>query len=65
MRTFVFAGHDSTGSTICYAFHLLSTYPAIRRLLIAEHDRVLGPEHKQAASQIHQNPHLLNQLNYS
>ena len=65
MRTFVFAGHDSTGSTICYAFHLLSTYPAIRRLLIAEHDRVLGSDHNQAASQIRKNPHLLNQLSYT
>ena len=65
MRTFVFAGHDSTGSTMCYVFHLLSTYPAIRRLLIAEHDRVLGPEYDQAASRISKNPHLLNQLNYT
>ena len=65
MRTFVFAGHDSMGSTICYAFHLLSIYPAIHRLLITEHDRVLGSDHNQAASQIRKNPHLLNQLSYT
>ena len=65
MRTFVFAGHDSTSSTICYAFHLLSTHPSIRRLLIAEHNNILGPEYKQAASLITGNPHLLNHLPYT
>ena len=65
IRTFVFAGHDSTSSTICYAFHLLSTNPSIRRLLIAEHNRVLGPEYNQATTRIRENPHILNQLNYT
>ena len=65
MRTFVFAGHDSTGSTIGYTFHMLSTYPSARRLLIAEHDQVLGPEYQKAASRITENPHLLNQLPYT
>ena len=65
VRTFVFAGHDSTGSTICYAFHLLSSYPSVRRLLIEEHNRVLGPEHDQAVSRITQNVHLLNELPYT
>jgi len=65
MRTFVFAGHDSTSSTICYAFHLLSTYPSIRHLLIAEHNRVLGPESNQAVPRICEEPHLLNKLTYT
>ena len=65
IRTFVFAGHDSTSSTICYAFHLLSTYPSIRRSLIAEHDQVLGLEHNQTASRISEKPQLLNQLSYT
>ena len=65
LRTFVFAGHDSTGSTICYAFHLLSTHSSVRRLLIAEHNRVLGPDIDQAASRISQNPHILGQLRYT
>ena len=65
LRTFVFAGHDSTGSTICYAFHLLSTHSSVRRLLIDEHNRVLGPELDQAASRISQNPHILGQLRYT
>ena len=65
LRTFVFAGHDSTGSTICYALHLLSTHSSVRRLLIAEHNQVLGPEIDQAASRISQNPHILGQLRYT
>ena len=65
MRTFVFAGHDSTGSTICYAFHLLSTHPSVRRLLIEEHNLVLGPDYNRASSLISENPHILNQLRYT
>ena len=65
MRTFVFAGHDSTSSTICYAFHLLSTYPLARSSLTAEHNRVLGPQLNQAALLISENPHLLNPLYYT
>jgi cytochrome P450 len=65
LRTFVFAGHDSTSSTICYAFHLLSVHPNARRLLIAELDEVLGSDHTQAAAKISENPHVLNQLLYT
>jgi len=60
IRTFVFAGHDSTSSAICYTFHLLSTNPSARRLLTSEHDRILGPDRDRAASEISANPHLLN-----
>jgi cytochrome P450 len=65
IRTFVFAGHDSTASAMCYAFHLLSTNPSARRLLISEHDRILGPDRDRAPSAISANPHLLNQLPYT
>lgn len=65
MRTFIFAGHDSTSSTLCYAFHLLSTHPSTRHLLIAEHNRILGPGLKQAALRITEEPRLLYQLSYT
>jgi cytochrome P450 len=29
IKLFVFAGYDSTGSTICYCFHLLSQHPEV------------------------------------
>jgi sterigmatocystin biosynthesis cytochrome P450 monooxygenase len=65
IRKFAFAGHDTTSSTICYAFHLLSTHPSLRRLLIAEHNDVLGRDYKQTASLINENPNILNQLPYT
>lgn len=65
IRTFVFAGHDSTSSTICYAFHLLSTSPKTRELMVAEHDLVLGTDHNQAAKRIAEDPYILNQLPYT
>lgn len=65
IRTFIFAGHDSTSSTLCYAFHLISAHLPVRRLLIAEHHRILGPDYKQAAIRITKEPHLLNQLSYT
>ena len=65
IRIFVFAGHDTTGSTICYMFHLLSLNPSARHLLTAEHDQVLGPDHDQVGAIISQNPHLLNSLHYT
>jgi cytochrome P450 len=30
IRLFIFAGYDSTGSVICYCFHLLSKHPQVR-----------------------------------
>ena len=65
IRTFVFAGHDSTGSAICYVFHLLSTHPSALEILRAEHDQVFGQDHDDIASEINANPRLLNQLPYT
>lgn len=38
-RLFVFAGYDSTSSTIYYIFHLLATNPRVLHLRV-EHDKV-------------------------
>ena len=65
IRTFLFAGHDTSSSTLCYCYHLLSLHPQIRSRLVEEHNKVLGPALDQGASQIAENPHLLNQLPYT
>lgn len=65
LRTFLFAGHDTSSSTLCYCYHLLSTHPKIRGRIVEEHNRVLGRDFGQAAPQITDNPHLLNQLPYT
>ncbi|KAL9015327.1 MAG: hypothetical protein Q9173_000055 [Seirophora scorigena] len=65
IRTFLFAGHDTSSSTLCYCYHLLSMHPEIRDSVALEHDSVLGPEPVQAASLLSEKPHLLNQLPYT
>ena len=62
VKMFIFAGHDTTSSTICYIYHLLSLHPTILARVRAEHDSVIGTDLSRTASTITSNPHLLNQL---
>ena len=48
IRLFVFVGHDSTSSTICYILHLLATNPSALAQVRAEHDKLLGPDCQQS-----------------
>lgn len=64
IKLFLFAGHDTTSGTICYAYHLLSSNPHTLALLRAEHSRVLGPV-SSTPSRIADSPHLLNALPYT
>ena len=65
IKLFILAGSDTTSTTLCYAYHLLSTHPSTARLLRQEHDRVLGSAPSAAAEVIATNPHLLNNLPYT
>ncbi|KAG5292726.1 sterigmatocystin biosynthesis P450 monooxygenase StcS [Histoplasma ohiense] len=65
IRLFVFAGHDSTSTVICYCFHLLHKNPEALAQLRAEHDKVLGPNPAAAATVIRENPRVLNSLQYT
>lgn len=65
MKVFIFAGHDTTSTTICYAWLLLSRNPKVMAKLRAEHDAVLGPDREKAASTLSGDPALLNQLTYT
>lgn len=65
IRTFLFAGHDTSSSTLCYCYHLLSLHPHVRRRMVDELNKILGKDVGQAASRIAENPHLLNQLTYT
>ena len=42
--TLFLAGHDTTANTLSWSLYLLSRHPAVRRELIAEIDRELGPD---------------------
>lgn len=68
LKVFLFAGHDTTASTIAWAFHLLDRHPKILEKLRAEHDSVFGSSQadiENTSSQIAASPHLLNQIPYT
>ncbi|AEO66593.1 uncharacterized protein THITE_2114777 [Thermothielavioides terrestris NRRL 8126] len=62
---FLFAGHDTTATTLCFAYNLLNKNPSTLAALRAEHDAVLGPNPADAESRIAANPQLLNALPYT
>ncbi|SMR45313.1 unnamed protein product [Zymoseptoria tritici ST99CH_3D1] len=64
LRTFVFAGHDTTAATICYLFYVLSKNPTCLQRLREEHEIILGSS-STTASTLKSSPHLLNQLEYT
>ena len=65
MKLFLFSGHDTTSSTICYILYVLSINPHHLRLLREEHSSILGADASLAANTISQTPHLLNKLPYT
>ena len=65
IRLFVFLGHDSTSSTICYILHLLSTNPSTLTHLRAEHDRGLGTGLDAVPAMLKADPRLANDLPYT
>ncbi|KAI4137964.1 MAG: hypothetical protein LQ341_004885, partial [Variospora aurantia] len=65
IRLFLFTGHDSTSSTICYAFHLLSQNPDTLSRIRSEHDKVLGKDCSKASAGLEGNPKLLHELSYT
>ncbi|MCJ1381280.1 hypothetical protein MMC17_004389 [Xylographa soralifera] len=65
IRVFLFAGHDTTSSTICHIYYLLSKHPEAMKNLRAEHDSILGKDFTIASSVISEQPQVLNQLTYT
>ncbi|KAL9127707.1 MAG: hypothetical protein Q9217_003458 [Psora testacea] len=65
IRLFVFVGHDSTSSTICYILHLLFTNPDTLSRLRREHDNVFGSDAARVPTLLKTQPHLINNLPYT
>lgn len=65
IKTFMFAGHDTTSSTICYVAHMLSKHPDALKRVRQEYDDVFGTDVEQTAQVIKDDPYLLNKLPYS
>jgi cytochrome P450 len=63
VRLFLFAGNDTTSSTIAFCFHSLAKYPACRAQMKKEHEALFGD--KNAAQMLKDNPTLLNQCPYT
>jgi sterigmatocystin biosynthesis cytochrome P450 monooxygenase len=67
IRLFLFAGHDTTSSTLIYCYHLLSSHPKVLARVRSEHDRVFGTKltASQLKERIVERPHHLNELPYT
>ncbi len=64
IRLFLFAGNDTTSSTMVYMFHFLSQNPHALAKLREEHDLIFGSE-MDAATKLRETPVLLNQCKYT
>lgn len=64
IRTFIFAGHDTTSSTICYAIYMLQKHPECLQRIRHEHDAILGNV-EDTPQVIKNDPHIVNRLEYT
>lgn len=65
VKMFIMAGHDTTASTLAFAYYELSKNRDKLATLREELDAVLGPDTSQAAERITADPTLLNQMPYT
>jgi len=65
IRLFVFAGHDSTSSTICYCLYLLSKNQEALSRTCSEHDKVFGKVKSSVSSKLITEPQIANDLPYT
>ncbi|KAL9629571.1 MAG: hypothetical protein Q9204_005194 [Flavoplaca sp. TL-2023a] len=65
IKLFLFSGHDTTSSTVCYIFYVLATSPDVLKRVRVEHDSVFGLDPQKAPELITADPYLLNQLPYT
>lgn len=65
IKTFMFGGHDTTSSTICYVAYALSEHPEALRKVRQEYDEVFGRNLEQTPRLIKRDPYLLNKLPYT
>ena len=65
IKLFLFSGHDTTSSTVCYIFYVLATNPTVLAQVRSEHASVIGSDVSKTASTIASDPFVLNQLPYT
>lgn len=64
IKLFLFSGHDTTSSSVCYIFYVLASYPTVLARVRAEHISVIDSDKSDVASVISSDPFLLNKLHY-
>ena len=65
VKVFMFGGHDTTSSTICYVAYALAAHPECLGKFRQECDEVFGPDISQTANKIKEDPYMINRLTYS
>ncbi len=65
MKVFILAGHDTTSTTLCYIFYLLSCNPSALERVRAEHNDIFGTDLIKTSTKIREDPHSLNRLSYT
>ena len=65
MKLFLFSGHDTTSSTICYILYMMSAHPDSLQLLQHEHQNVIGGESTATADRLAADPYIINKLPYT
>ncbi|KFY10150.1 hypothetical protein V492_05163 [Pseudogymnoascus sp. VKM F-4246] len=65
VKTFIFAGHDTTSTIITYALWELSRHPESLRKAREEHDAVLGSDPNEAGERLTEDPKLANALPFT
>ncbi|KIX09882.1 uncharacterized protein Z518_00963 [Rhinocladiella mackenziei CBS 650.93] len=66
IKTFIFAGHDNTSTTISYAMYLLHLHKEVHAKVLSELSSVFGPGFTSSsiAASIKADPHSINHLEY-
>ncbi|KAL9121047.1 MAG: hypothetical protein Q9187_002391, partial [Circinaria calcarea] len=66
VKLFLFSGHDTTSSSMCYIFYLLSVHSSVLERVRKEHSQVLGCSGlDQKIEMIERDPFILNQIPYT
>lgn len=67
IKTFLFAGHDTSASMVAWTYYYLSRYPDQLAKVREEHNVVLGANSNPAyvAQLLSESPHLLQKLEYT
>ncbi|KAF6793369.1 cytochrome p450, partial [Colletotrichum sojae] len=63
LKLFMFAGHDTTATTLCWVLHNMAKNPEIARKVRAELDEVIG-DPADMSKKLTESPHLLSSLTY-